>query len=180
MGATAILCVAIGLFPHLLTDLLPGGTPAHPFAASHLLESAGIFAVAGVLLALVRPLRRSWGGFETDIDTLYIQAGRAVVWFSSHPLVEVTDAIGRGIGRVVACFQHVSANPAAAIQIAWKTLALPFVRIFWGLERSAAYEKDLVFLRDNYPEIQTSIWGGSYGIMFICIIAFLYFLFSLT
>ena len=180
MGATAILCVAIGLFPHLLTDLLPGGTPAHPFAASHLLESAGIFAVAGVLLALVRPLRRSWGGFETDIDTLYIQAGRAVVWFSSHPLVEVTDAIGRGIGRVVVCFQHVSANPAAAIQIAWKTLALPFVRIFWGLERSAAYEKDLAFLRDNYPEIQTSIWGGSYGIIFVCIIAFLYFLFSLT
>jgi len=102
------------------------------------------------------------------------------VWFSSHPLVEVTDAIGRGIGRVVAFFQHVSANPAAAIQIAWKTLALPFVRIFWGLERSAAYEKDLVFLRDNYPEIQTSIWGGSYGIIFVCILVFLYFLFSLT
>jgi hypothetical protein len=37
-----------------------------------------------------------------------------------------------------------------------------------------------VFLRDNYPEIQTSIWGGSYGIIFVCILAFLYFLFSLT
>lgn len=180
MGVNAIFCLVIGLFPHLLTDLLPGGTAAHVFDPVHLLESAGIFAAAGAFLLLVRPLRRPWTGVETDIDAFYIRAGHGVVWFSSHPLVHAADAIGCVIERVVGRFKHVSANPAVAFQIAGKTVALPFVRAFYGSEESRAYEEELMFLKDRYPDVQTTIWGGGYGLIFISIVAFLYFIFDIT
>ncbi|MDN7013780.1 hypothetical protein FGW20_12215 [Methanoculleus sp. FWC-SCC3] len=180
MGATALLCLAIGVFPHLLTDFLPGGTAAHAFAPAHLLESVGIFAAAGALLLLVPPLRRPWTGVETDIDALYIRAGHGVVWFSSHPLVHAADAIGSAIERVVGRFKHISANPTVAFQIAGKTVALPFVRAFSGSETSRAYEEELMFLKDHYPDVQTTIWGGGYGLIFISIVAFLYFIIDIT
>jgi hypothetical protein len=84
------------------------------------------------------------------------------------------------IGRVVGRFKHVSANPAVALQIAGKTVALPFVRAFSGSEESRAYEKELMFLKDHYPDVQTTIWGGGYGLIFISIVAFLYFIFDIT
>ncbi|MDV2482349.1 hypothetical protein F8E02_10125 [Methanoculleus sp. Wushi-C6] len=180
MGINVFFCLAIGLFPHLLTDLLPGGTAAHVFDPVHLLESAGIFAAAGALLLLAPPLRHPRDGVETDVDALYIRAGHGVVWFSSHPLVHAADAIGCVIERVVGWFRHISANPAVTFQIAGKSVALPFVRAFSGSEESRAYEEELMFLRDHYPDVQTTIWGGGHGLIFISIVAFLYFIFNIT
>jgi len=75
--------------------------------------------------------------------------------------------------------KHVMANPTVAIQIAGRTLLLPLVRAFSGPAERAAYEEDLMYLRDHYPDVQTTIWGGGYGIIFISIIAFLYFIFDI-
>jgi multicomponent Na+:H+ antiporter subunit D len=176
MGVLALLCIVIGLFPGILTDLLPGGTNAHPFALAGLAESAAIFAVAGVLLFAVRPLRRPWSGATIDIDALYIQAGRAVTWFSAVPLVHSASAIERGIGRAVVRFKHVTANPTVAIQIAGKSAILPLMQAFLDPSRSQAYSEELSYLKDHYPDVQTDIWGGGYGVVFISIIAFLYFI----
>ncbi len=180
MGATALLCLATGLFPHLLTDLLPGGTAAHAFASSHLLESAAIFAAAGALLLVIRPLRIPWRGVETDIDSLYIRAGKAVIWVSANPLVHTADWIGRRIEGLVTDFRLIAANPAVACQIAGRTLILPLVRTFSDRSGSEAYEKELSRMKDRYPDDQINIWGGGYGIIFISIVAFLYFIFYLT
>lgn len=177
MGATAFLCLAIGLFPHLLTDLLPGGTDAHAFASSYLLESAAIFAAAGALLFAVRPLRVPWRGVETDIDALYVKAGDAIVWISANPLVHTADRIERGVESLATSLGLISENPLVASQIAGKTLKLPFVRAFSDRSRSEAYEKELSLLKDCYPDVQVNIWGGGYGIIFISIVAFLYFIF---
>ena len=179
MGVTSLICIAIGLFPHLLTNLLPGGTGAYPFAPIHLIESVGIFAVAGLVLFLVQPLRRPWHAATTDIDALYIRAGQAVTWFSAYPLRKTAEAIERGIEGMVMHLKHVMANPTVAIQIAGRTLLLPLVRAFSGPAERAAYEEDLMYLRDHYPDVQTTIWGGGYGIIFISIIAFLYFIFDI-
>ena len=176
MGATALLCIVLGLFPGILTDLLPGGTGAHPFALTGLIESVAIFAVAGVLLLAVRPLRHPWPGATIDIDLLYIGAGRAVTWFSAVPLAHIAGAIEHGIERAVVRLRHVTANPTVAIQIAGKSATLPLMQALLDPSRSQAYEKELSYLRDHYPDVQTDIWGGGYGIIFISIIAFLYFI----
>lgn len=180
MGLTALLCVSIGLFPHLLTALLPGGTDAHAFASSHLLESAAIFAAAGALLLVVRPLRAPWRGVETDIDALYIRAGDAVVWVSANPLLHTADRIERGVEILATILGLISANPLVASQIAGKTLKLPLVRAFSDPSRTDAYEKELALLKDRYSDLDLNIRGGGYGIIFISIVAFLYFIFYVT
>ncbi len=179
MAATALLCIVIGLFPTLLTSLLPGMTAAHPFAPSHLLESALIFAGAGVLLLIIRPLRKPWHGFERDIDSLYIRAGRLVAWIAKNPLVHGADLIGACLQRFVSALRTIASNPPVACQIAFRSIALPFVRAFSDPSKTRAYEDRLSHMRDQYPDEQISIWGGGYGIIFISIIAFLYFLFDL-
>ncbi len=179
MGATALLCIAIGLNPTLLTSLLPGMTTAHPFAPSHLIESALIFAGAGVLLLILAPLRRSWRGFERDIDSLYIRAGRSVAWIAKNPLVHGADLIGTCLQRIVSTLRIIAANPPVACQIGLRSIALPGVRIFSNPSKTRAYEERLSLMKNQYPDEQISIWGGGYGIIFISIIAFLYFLFDL-
>jgi multicomponent Na+:H+ antiporter subunit D len=177
MAATALLCIVIGLNPTLLTNLLPGMTAAHPFALSHLIESALIFAGAGVLLLIIRPLGRPWRGFETDIDWLYIRAGRSVVWIARNPLLHGAEGIGTRLEWIINSLRIVSANPPVACQIAVRSIALPFVRAFSDPSKTRAYEERLSHMKDQYPHEQISIWGGGYGIIFISIIAFLYFLF---
>lgn len=176
MGATALLCIVIGLFPDFLTNLLPGMTAAHPFAPSHLFESALIFAGAGVLLLIVRPLGRPWRGFERDLDVLYIRAGRLVAWIAKNPLLHGADLIGAGLQRFVSTLRIIAANPPVACQIAFRSITLPFVRAFSDPSKTRSYEERLSHMKDQYPDEQISIWGGGYGIIFISIIAFLYFL----
>lgn len=180
MVISAFLCIVIGLFPEILTDLLPGGTAAHIFAPIDLIESAAIFAAAGVLLLAVRLLRCPWPGVTTDIDALYIRVGRGVTWFSATLLVDTANSIECAFERVVGRLKHISANPTVALQIAGKSAVLPFMRALSNLEKSQAYEKELAFLKDHYPDIQTSIWGGGYGIIFISIVAFLYFILDIA
>ncbi|NLA38777.1 MAG: hypothetical protein GX882_05245, partial [Methanomicrobiales archaeon] len=118
----------------------------------------------------------AWPGATIDIDALYIRAGRAVTWFSAVPLVHIAGAIERGVGVVVARLKHVTANPTVAIQIAGKTAVLPLMQAFLDPSRSQVYEEDLSYLKEQYPDIRTDIWGGGYGVIFISIIAFLYFI----
>jgi multicomponent Na+:H+ antiporter subunit D len=180
MGIVALLCLVIGLFPDLLTDLLPGGTHAHPFSPSHLLESGAIFAAAGILLFLIRPLHRPSHGIEIDIDTLYIASGRAVTWFAADPLLRGAEGIGTRIDGLVTFLRVVVANPPVACQIGIRTLVLPVMRAFSSPSASKMYEDTLLEMKARYPDDQINIWGGGYGIIFISIIAFLYFIFDLV
>ncbi|HDQ07798.1 MAG TPA: hypothetical protein ENN44_03335 [Methanoculleus sp.] len=179
MGLTAALCLAIGLFPDLLTGLLPGGTHAHPFSPSHLIESAAVFAAGGALFLLLRPLRSPGWSFASDIDRLYIAAGKGVFWFSAHPLDRMAGAIGRITGILVDTLKKASQNPPVAGRIAGRTLALPVVRALADPEAAGAYEASLAEMQRTYPDEQIGIWGGGYGIVFVSIVAFLYFIFDL-
>ncbi|MDO8841947.1 proton-conducting transporter membrane subunit [Methanocalculus sp.] len=179
MGITALLCLIIGLLPDLLTNLLPGGTHAHPFSPSHLPESVAIFALAGIVLLLVRSLRSPGRGFETDIDSFYIALGRGVTWIAADPLVRGAEGIGKGIECLATFLRVVVANPPVACQIGMKTLALPVMRAFSSPSTSKVYEDTLMEMKARYPDDQINIWGGGYGIIFISIIAFLYFIFDI-
>jgi hypothetical protein len=50
------------------------------------------------------------------------------------------------------------------------------MQAFLDPSRSQAYSEELSYLKDHYPDVQTDIWGGGYGVVFISIIAFLYFI----
>jgi len=178
MAIAAGFCLLIGLFPGLLTTLLPAGTQAHPFSPAHLAESAAVLLAAGALLLLVRPLRVPGLAFEADIDRIYCTAGRALLWFARTPLAAMASAISRATGRITASVSSISRNPVMAIRIGGRTLALPAVRAFSDPAAADTYAAALQGMRDRYPDERLGIRGSGYGLILVSIIAFLYYLFD--
>ncbi len=178
MTVTSGCCLLLGLFPDLLTALLPGGTYAHPFSPAYLAESAAVFLAAGLLLLLVRPLRSSGWSFESDIDRVYCAAGHALTWFAMYPLSSVTGAVNQIISRITSSMIWISRNPVMAIRITARTLALPVVRTFSDPAYADAYVAALSGMRERYPDEKLGIRGSGYGLILVSIIAFLYYLYD--
>jgi len=178
MTIAAGCCLLFGLFPDLLTALLPGGTYAHPFSRAYLTESAAVFLAAGLLLLLVRPLRFPGWSFETDIDRVYCAAGHALVWFAKYPLSAVTGSVNQVVSRITFSVSWISRNPVMAIRIGGRTLALPVVRALSDPASANAYVAALTGMRERYPDEKLGIRGSGYGLILVSIIAFLYYLYD--
>ena len=178
MALTAGCCLAIGLFPDLLTSLLPAGTQAHPFSPSHLIESAAVALAAGVLLLVLRPLRSPGWAFEADIDRVYCGVGHLLIWFARTPLSAFARKNSRFTGRITSSVVWISRNPAMAIRIGGRILALPIVRAFSDPVSAEAYRATLTAMQKRYPDERMGIRGSGYGLILVCIIAFLYYLFD--
>jgi len=177
MGIAAGFCILIGLFPDLLVSHLPGGSVAHPFSRTHLVESGAVLLAAGIVLLIAKPLRSPSGMVcETDIDRAYCAAGRAVAWTVKNPLSSGARGIDRMIGRIVSLATRVSQNPVMTIRIWARTLALPFVRALLDPGHADQFESALDGMRKRYPDERPGIRGSGYGLILICIIAFLYYL----
>ena len=63
MGMTAALCIAIGVFPALLYQLLPFPTNYQPYTASHIVETVQLLAFTALAFFLLR----GWLGGEAKI-----------------------------------------------------------------------------------------------------------------
>jgi multicomponent Na+:H+ antiporter subunit D len=86
MGIAAVLCIAIGVYPRILYDLLPYPTHYAPYTSAHVIHSLQMlgFTVIGFWL-----LRKKLGGETTvtlDTDWFYRKAGRAVEYVVRTPL----------------------------------------------------------------------------------------------
>ncbi len=178
MTVAAGCCLLFGLFPDLLTALLPGGTYAHPFSRAYLAESAAVFLAAGLLLLLVRPLRFPGWSFEADIDRVYCAAGHALAWFATYPLSAVTGSVNLLVSRMAFSVTWISRNPVMAIRIGGRTFALPVVRALSDPASTDAYVAALTGMRERYPDEKMGIRGSGYGLILVSIIAFLYYLYD--
>ena len=178
MAVAAGCCLLLGFFPDLLIAHLPGGMPTHPFSFTHLTESAAVFLAAGLLLLLVRPLRFPGWSFEADIDRIYCAAGHALAWFAIYPLSAGSRSVNLIVRRITFSVTWISRNPAMAIRIGGRTLALPVVRALSDPASADAYVATLSGMRKRYPDERMGIRGSGYGLILVCIIAFLYYLYD--
>ena len=103
MGAVAVLCVAIGLQPQLLFDVLPGSAAtAKPFTVGHLAEG---FLLAGLGLGgfvLTRaPLNRLVGLADVDVLTepAVFRLTHAAVRLAAGSFQRVDAAVVTGVRR---------------------------------------------------------------------------------
>lgn len=178
MAVTAGSCLIFGLFPDFLTTFLPGGTSAHPFSPVQLAESAAVILIAIFLIILIRPLRSPGWSFEKDVDRFYCAVGKAVVWFARYPLDAVSEAVSSIIGWITSRATWFSQNPALAIRIEGRTIALPVVRALWDPASADRYGATLSAMRDLYSDEKPGIRGSGYGLILVSIIAFLYYLYG--
>ena len=100
---TAVLCIAIGLYPALLLRILPYPTAYNPWTPGHLLEAGLVLVGAGAVFFTVG--RTVLAPHETrfrDADVVYAAAGRGLVAFSrsvATSFATVYDRFVAGVSR---------------------------------------------------------------------------------
>ncbi len=113
MCVTAILCIAIGVHPEFLYNILPYvGATAH----YHAFEVGHTFSVLQLVLMTVF-LFFMIGFFAPhekvtyDVDYLYRKAGRAFIWSIEKPLVGFATAVEKQVLRLADYIVKFSQNP---------------------------------------------------------------------
>ncbi|MDD1671084.1 MAG: hypothetical protein LUQ67_07255, partial [Methanomicrobiales archaeon] len=83
MIGTAVLCIAIGIYPPLLYSILPVSIAYHAYDPLHIAEALLVLGAAAAFFALAgRRLLEPHDTRLRDADVLYVAAGKAVVAFS--------------------------------------------------------------------------------------------------
>jgi multicomponent Na+:H+ antiporter subunit D len=91
----AFLCIAIGVFPQPLYDLLPYPVEYEPYTADHLVTQFQLLLFAGLAFFLLLPMMKRTETISLDFDWFYRKPGAALVKF----LLRSADRSWQGIER---------------------------------------------------------------------------------
>ena len=100
MGATAFLCIFIGVFPSTLYALLPYAVEYEPYTVSHVLAQMQLLFFALLAFALlmrfgIYPAEKR--GINLDVDWLYRRAAPAIIAFASSVISVSWNEAVRGL-----------------------------------------------------------------------------------
>ncbi|MFC1865489.1 Na(+)/H(+) antiporter subunit D [Chloroflexota bacterium] len=127
MGLTAALCIAVGLYPALLYNILPYPVDYHPYTANHIAETAQILVFTGIGFYLLinklkpknvitldtdwfyrRPAKLAYNVFVVSINRFFglvegkvLQLVKLVVKVSANPVSYLSDAMGSAGKRTI-------------------------------------------------------------------------------
>ncbi len=112
MGLTAALCIAIGVYPALLYNLLPFEVHYQPYTASHLIESMQLLIFTGLAFWLVMKKLHAEAMITLDTDWFYRRPSRLAFAVFSVSICEFFGAIERLSLRLARYLVRFGANPA--------------------------------------------------------------------
>ena len=95
MFVFAFLCIAIGVFPQPLYDLLPYPVDYEPYTADHLVTQFQLLLFAGLAFFLLLPMMKRTETISLDFDWFYRKPGATLVKF----LLRSADRSWQGIER---------------------------------------------------------------------------------
>lgn len=82
MFVFAFLCIALGVFPQPLYDMLPYPVEYEPYTADHLVTQFQLLLFAGLAFFLLLPMMKRTETISLDFDWLYRKPGLALLkWF---------------------------------------------------------------------------------------------------
>lgn len=120
MGLTAALCIAIGVYPALLYNLLPFEVHYQPYTASHLIESMQLLIFTGLAFWLVMKKLHAEATVTLDTDWLYRRPSRLAFNVFSVSICELFGAIERLALHLAQYLVKFGANPAGYFVVAMK------------------------------------------------------------
>ena len=120
MGLTSALCIAIGVYPALLYNLLPFEVHYQPYTASHLIESMQLLIFTGLAFWLVMKKLHAEATITLDTDWLYRRPSRLAFNVFSVSICELFGAIERLSFHLVRYLVKFGANPAGYFVVATK------------------------------------------------------------
>ncbi len=137
MSVTAFLCVALGVYPKMLYEILPYRAVAlqfHAYALGHTLGTLELLAMTAFMFFSLRVLIMPHDRITYDIDYLYRKAGRGFIWFCEHPLVSFAIAVEKVVLRIADYFVSFGKNPMRGtrvmIDMIGVALVKPFIFVF--------------------------------------------------
>ncbi|RCV62875.1 multicomponent Na+:H+ antiporter subunit D [Methanophagales archaeon] len=148
MCAVAFLCVAFGVYPKMLYEILPYKEVAlhyDAFALAHTVGTLELLVMTAFMFFAFRVLIMPHERITYDIDCLYRRVGRGIIWFCEKPLTAFANAMDRGVHKLTDSAVWFSRNPTAAsivlITATCTKLRNPFGSEDIGQERDQKEEK---------------------------------------
>jgi multicomponent Na+:H+ antiporter subunit D len=86
MAAGAVLCIAVGSYPHVLYSLLPYPVHFHPYGGYHVAESLQILGFAALAFFLLKKYLQPEDKICLDIDWLYRKGAAVFMWLVKNPI----------------------------------------------------------------------------------------------
>ena len=117
MGAAALLCIAIGVYPAVLYDALPFAVTYEPYTADHVVSSLALLGFTGLGFWLLLGQLRGEAAITVDTDLLYRKARRPVEALVLAPLVKAFELAGQAASGVVVATERVIASQEGLV--AW-------------------------------------------------------------
>ena len=186
MSAVAFLCVAIGVYPKMLYEILPYPAVAlhyHAYGFVHTITTLELLIMTAVgfvvLLAVFSPHER----ITYDIDLLYRKAGRRFIWLCEQPLVTVADGLDHGLQKTADSIVWVSRNPTTASKIlaAKVAVAMAGSAVMRTLNPGyIQYEQDLAKLKQMHMEEPVPKVAIGTGVLLALLLFTLYLVVYLT
>ena len=186
MSAVAFLCVAIGVYPKMLYEILPYPAVAlhyHAYGLAHTIGTLELLIMTAVgfvvLLAVFSPHER----ITYDIDHLYRKAGRRFIWLCEQPLVTVADGLDHGLQKMADSIVWFSRNPTTASKIlaAKVAVAMAGSTVMRTLNPGyIQYEQDLAKLKQMHMEEPVPKVAIGTGVLLALLLFTLYLVVYLT
>ncbi len=131
MSVTAFLCVAFGVYPKMLYEILPYREVAlqyHAFAVGHTLSTLELLAMTAFMFFSLRILIMPHDRITYDIDYLYRKAGRGFIWFCEHPLARFAVGVERVVLRIADYFVMFGKNPLRGTRVMIDTVGVALLK----------------------------------------------------
>jgi len=112
MGLTSLICIAIGVYPALLYNLLPFEVHYQPYTASHLVETMQLLIFTGLAFWLVIKQLHVADTITLDTDWFYRRPSRLAFKVFSIWVCQLFEAVEELSIRFARYLVKVGANPA--------------------------------------------------------------------
>lgn len=95
MGIAAFLCIAIGIFPGPLYNLLPYPVHFEPYTPDHITGTLGILMFTALGFFMLLKFLDPEPAISIDTDWFYRKGAKAFMWFINNPAARIWAKINR-------------------------------------------------------------------------------------
>lgn len=113
MGLTAVLCIAIGVYPSILYNILPYPVDYQPYTANHIAEAAQILVFTGIGFYLLINQLKPKNIISLDTDWFYRRPAKLAYNVFVVPINNFFGGVESVALRMVQLVVKVSANPVS-------------------------------------------------------------------
>lgn len=94
MGLGAFLCIAIGVYPDALYNVLPFPVDYEPYTAQHVVSALGLLLFTGLGFFLLLKMLDPEPTISTDMDWFYRKGGRLFLRLANRPIAAADGFVG--------------------------------------------------------------------------------------